>query len=273
GASTTSAAVGILVNAPPSATLTGPAPGSIFAAPASITLTANAGDLDGRVVRVEFYQGTTLLGSAATAPYTWTWTNVPAGAYSLTALAVDDRGAAASSTPVAVTVEAHVAPVADAYVRDGPAHDGRNFGNAPTLTVRKGPSGSNRWSYLKFDTSVLAGVSNVRLRLFGNLSATTSTAVTTSVYAVANATWGETQITWNNKPASAATPLVSVAIDNQTTTARWYEWDVTAYLQQEKAAGRPVVTLVLKNDANSSPYDSFNSREATSQRPELVLTP
>jgi len=273
GASTTSAPVSVLVNAPPSATLTSPVPGAVFAAPASITLTATASDPDGQIVRVEFYGGTTLLGSVPTAPYTWTWTNAPAGAHSLTARAVDDRGAAASSPAVAVSVESHTAPVADAYVRDGSSNAGKNFGTATTLTVRKGSSGSNRWSYLKFDTSVLTTVSRVRLRLFGSLSATTSTAVTTSVYAVANTTWGEAQITWNNKPASGATSLAGVAMANRTTTARWYEWDVTAYLQQEKAAGRHVVTLVLKNDANSSPNDSFHSREATSQRPELVLTP
>jgi hypothetical protein len=34
-----------------------------------------------------------------------------------------------------------------------------------------------------------------------------------------------------------------------------------------------VVTLVLKNDANSSPYDTFRSRQASSNRPELLITP
>jgi hypothetical protein len=57
------------------------------------------------------------------------------------------------------------------------------------------------------------------------------------------------------------------------TTARWYEWDVSAYLQAEKAAGRNTVTLVLKNLVNSSPFDSFRSREAASNRPELLLVP
>jgi hypothetical protein len=90
---------------------------------------------------------------------------------------------------------------------------------------------------------------------------------------VASTTWGETQITWNNKPASGTTPLAAAVIDAQTTTERWYEWDVTAYVQQQKAAGRHVVTLLLKNDANSSPNDAFRSREAASQRPEVVLTP
>src|SRR5262249_45948402 len=174
---------------------------------------------------------------------------------------------------IAVTVESHLAPAADAYVRDGSSNAGKNFGTATTLIVKKGSSGANRWSYLKFDTSALASVSRVRLPLFGNLSATTATAVTPYVSAVANTPGGETKTTWSNKPASATTALAAVAMDNTTTTARWYEWDVTAYVQQEKAAGRPVVTLVMKNDANSSPNDSLRAREATSQRPELALTP
>jgi PKD repeat protein len=273
GTSTTSVPVSVLVNAPPQATLTSPASDAVFAAPASVTLTATASDADGQVVRVEFYQGTTLLGSDETAPYAWTVASLPTGTYAFTARAIDDRGASTTSAAAVVMVESHRPPAADAYVRDGSSNAGKNFGTATTLVVKKGSSGSNRWSYLRFDTSVLPSVSRVRLRLFGRLSGTTSTVVTTSVYPAANVTWGETQITWNNKPASGTTALASTVMNNQTTTERWYEWDVTTYVQQEKAGGRHVVTLVLKNDANSSPTDNFRSREATSQKPELVLTP
>jgi len=90
---------------------------------------------------------------------------------------------------------------------------------------------------------------------------------------VTNTTWTETGITWNNKPASGTTALATVTMVNNSTTSRWYEWDVTAYLQQEKAAGRNTVTLALKNLANSSPFDSFRSKEATSNRPELFMVP
>src|SRR5262249_22259526 len=165
---------GFLVTGAPRGRLTSPAPDAVFAAPASITLTATATDADGQIVRVEFYQGATLLGSDTTAPYTWALANVPAGAYSYTARAIDDRGASTTSAAVVTNVEAHRAPAADAYVRDGSGNAGKNFGAATTLVVKKGSSGSNRWSYLRFDTSVLASVTRVRLRLFGRLSGTTS---------------------------------------------------------------------------------------------------
>ena len=67
--------------------------------------------------------------------------------------------------------------------------------------------------------------------------------------------------------------LASVTLVNNSTTARWYEWDLTAYLQQEKAAGRNVVTLVMKNDVNTNPTATFRSRQASSNRPELRITP
>jgi len=273
GTSTTSAPVTILVNARPIISLTAPAPGSVYPAPASVSLTASASDLDGTVSQVEFFQGSTSLGVVSTSPYTLTWSNVPAGPYSLSARATDDRGAVTVSTPVTITVEAHLRPTADVYVRDGSGNVKRNFGSATSLTVRTGSAGVNRWTYLKFDTSGLAGAGSAKLRLFGRLSATTSQTVVTSVFPSANTSWAEGQITWNDRPATGPTALASVTMDNASTASRWYEWDVTAYLQQEKAAGRHIVTLVLKNAEPSTPYDTFISKEARSNRPELVLVP
>jgi hypothetical protein len=53
--------------------------------------------------------------------------------------------------------------------------------------------------------------------------------------------------------------------------ARWYEWDVTTFIKAEKSAGRNVVSLVLKNLKSSVPYATFNSREASANRPQLVV--
>src|SRR5690349_11381799 len=54
--------------------------------------------------KVDFYQGTTLLGTDTTSPYTIAWTNVPVGVYSLTAKATDDNGAVTVSSAVTVNV-------------------------------------------------------------------------------------------------------------------------------------------------------------------------
>ena len=103
---TTSAAVSIVVDALPTVSLTAPAANTVFAPGANITLTASAADSDGTVAKVEFYRGTTLIGTATAAPYTVTWSNAPAGSYSLTAKATDNKGIAKTSTAVPVIVNA-----------------------------------------------------------------------------------------------------------------------------------------------------------------------
>lgn len=112
GAATTSAPITVSVNAnaAPTVGLTAPANNAAFAAPATIALTATAADSDGTVSKVEFFNGTTLLGTDTTSPYGFSWTNVPIGAYTLTAKATDDKGATITSVPVTVNVNSNVAP-------------------------------------------------------------------------------------------------------------------------------------------------------------------
>jgi RHS repeat-associated protein len=104
GATTTSALVNITVNAPPTVSITSPSNGANFTGPANITITANASDSDGNISRVDFYQGTTLVGTATTSPYTISWNNVTAGGYTLTARATDNLGASSTSSPVSISV-------------------------------------------------------------------------------------------------------------------------------------------------------------------------
>ena len=90
-------------NQPPSVSITRPTGGATFTAPATIAVDATASD-DGSVSRVDFYAGAQLIGTDATAPYSVTWGSVPAGSYSLTAVAFDNAGASTTSAAVAVTV-------------------------------------------------------------------------------------------------------------------------------------------------------------------------
>jgi hypothetical protein len=92
-------------NQPPTVALTSPASGASFTAPATISLAASASDSDGTVAKVEFYAGTTLLGTDTAAPYQLSWSSVPAGTYGLTAVATDDDGASTTSSSVAITVD------------------------------------------------------------------------------------------------------------------------------------------------------------------------
>jgi subtilisin family serine protease len=92
-------------NVAPSVSLTSPTAGETFTAPATVGLAATASDPDGTVTRVDFYANGGLIGSDNTSPFSFTWTNVAAGNYSLTAVAVDDDNASSvPSTAVPIVV-------------------------------------------------------------------------------------------------------------------------------------------------------------------------
>jgi hypothetical protein len=93
-------------NQAPSVSLMAPANGATFTAPATITVGANASDPDGTIARVDFYRDSTLIGSDTSSPYSVTWSSVPAGSYTLTAVARDNDGATTTSSARTVTVVA-----------------------------------------------------------------------------------------------------------------------------------------------------------------------
>ncbi len=93
-----------VINAPPTVSITSPSNNSTFAPASSILINATAADSDGSVSQVDFYNGSTLLGTDNTAPYSFNWTNVPAGNYVLTAKATDNTAAVTTSSAVNVNV-------------------------------------------------------------------------------------------------------------------------------------------------------------------------
>jgi endoglucanase len=94
----------------PSVQITSPAAGASYAPGSSVTLTASASEPTASITKVEFFETpqlsstATLLGTATASPYTFTWSDVPAGYYSLTAEAFDSAGNTATSAPVPVSV-------------------------------------------------------------------------------------------------------------------------------------------------------------------------
>ena len=86
--------------------LTSPSDGASSIAPAGFILNATASDSDGTVSKVQFYSGTTLLGTDTTALYAWSYAGVPSGSYTFMAKATDNKGAVTTSTAVHVTVGA-----------------------------------------------------------------------------------------------------------------------------------------------------------------------
>src|SRR6185295_15513498 len=106
GAISTSAPIGLIVNAPPTVSITSPANQTILTASSNLVISASASDSDGSLSKVEFYEGANLLGTDSTSPFSATWNNIAAGAYVLTAKATDNNGAVTTSSPVVISAAA-----------------------------------------------------------------------------------------------------------------------------------------------------------------------
>jgi beta-glucanase (GH16 family) len=95
---------GVSANPPPTVSITSPVNNAIITTPNNVVINADAADANGSVTQVEFYNGTTLLGMDAIAPYSFTWTTPSVGTYILTAKATDNENSATTSSPITVFV-------------------------------------------------------------------------------------------------------------------------------------------------------------------------
>ncbi len=103
-----------------------------------MTLSASASDTGGTISKVEFYNGTTLLNTDTTSPYSYTWSSVAAGTYAIKAVAYDNAGASATSASATITV-ASATPngLVGAYSLDEGTGSvvGNSSGSGPSGTV------------------------------------------------------------------------------------------------------------------------------------------
>ena len=183
-------------------------------------------------------------------------------------------------SPDGVTLEIHdndastLYAVADAHVRDGPLGDA-NFGVANLLETQTADApGTDQTgeTYLKFDTSSLGSrrFSGVRLRVFGRLAGSAGPTVPAEVFGVSASGWGENSITFNNRPPPSTAALGMVDVGG--TTEFSYTFDVTDFVNRERAAGRNVVTLLLRNAAVSADPTLWSSRFSEYSDPRLIVT-
>ncbi|MGQ8335134.1 carbohydrate-binding protein [Sunxiuqinia sp. A32] len=94
----------------PTISLTTPKVDTSYVFPATITIDADASDADGSISKVDFYQGTTLIGTDNSSPYRLILDNVQKGEYTFWARATDNIGNTASTEDVNVTVS-NILPV------------------------------------------------------------------------------------------------------------------------------------------------------------------
>lgn len=94
----------------PTIALTAPGNGAIYTAPATMNLAASVTANGHTVSKVQFFNGSALLGEDTSAPYGFAWNNVSAGTYALKARAVYDSGSTVDSASASVTVSGLPAP-------------------------------------------------------------------------------------------------------------------------------------------------------------------
>jgi hypothetical protein len=91
-----------------------PTSGSSCPEGSTVTLQAVAVDPDAIIARVDFYDGSDLLGSRLVAPFNLAWGGVKAGSHVLSAVAFDITGASGASLPVTIFAVARGAGEDDA---------------------------------------------------------------------------------------------------------------------------------------------------------------
>jgi PKD repeat protein len=255
-------------------------------APTPAPLAANAGQDTTAVAGATV----TLAGSASggTPPYTYTWqfgdgtsgagasvshAYTTAGTYTATLVVKDAANQTTQDTAV-VTVTSTTTPpppppapptggtgqtltftaVADANVRQGSS---KNYGSATMLVADASPVQD---VLVKF---TVAGVGSERvtkaaLRLYGANESDRGG----DVRRVASQAWSESTVTWSNAPAADPAILGSLPA---IAAGRWYELDVTPLITGDG-------TYSVRVSTTSTNGVGFNSKEASTNRPQLVVT-
>jgi len=166
-----------------------------------------------------------------------------------------------TATPSSVLATINFQPGADAPVYE--QNPTSNYATWPKLRVRSSGSSAEAMSFLKFTvTGVTGAIQSAKLKV--KTLSDSSTGFYCSANAVANTTWTESGITWNNKPTVGAT-LDTVLVG---ATNTWYELDVSDHIT---ANGTYTLALTTTTDQWGN---HFHSREAsnTDDRPYLEIT-
>jgi hypothetical protein len=143
-------------------------------------------------------------------------------------------------------------PVADAYVYE--SNPTTNYGSSTLLRADGSPI---MRSYLRFNVQGVSGtITRVTLRVYANSASTLGY----NIGNVTNNTWTESTITYNNAPAIGS----SVGSSGSFGAGVWTTVNVTSLV-----TGNGTLNLGLYT--SSSTAISFNSRQASTNPPQLIV--
>jgi hypothetical protein len=215
-------------NAAPTITLATPTVSG--ASPATVSLSATAADSDGTISKVEFFNGSTLLATVTTSPYTYSWTNVGTGTYSVTAKATDNLNLATTSAVKTVTVTGAT-------------------NAAPTITLATPTVSGNAPATVSLSATAADSDGTISKVEFFNGSTLLAT-VTSSPYAyawtnVASGTYSVTAKATDNLNAATTSAVKTVTVTSAVNVAPTLSWNTTASKYVDLASGK--VGCVMNN--------------------------
>lgn len=219
-------------NASPTVSITSPSNGASFTAPANLTINATASDSDGSIASVQFFQGSTLLGTDTSSPYSFTWSNVAAGSYSLTARATDNAGAVTTSAAMSITVT-----------------------GTATITIQENQSG-----VCSFDGTVDSDNSGFTGSGFINTPNSSGQGVNWSVSVPSTGTYA---LSWRYANGTTTGRAAQVMVDGSTAVSSvafagsgaWTTWTTTSTVNVSLSAGTHTIRLQATTSAGLANID------------------
>lgn len=232
-------------NSPPTVHIYSPTNNASFNAPANIFIGAEAFDKDGYVATVEFFENGISLGvktnnpmsGSSINPFYIYWTNVPIGAYDLTALATDNKGASTLSVPIHVTVHTPPPPPTNylPVVRISSPPNGAMYHapvNIPIYVYSFDPDGSIA------GVEVFAGTNDLGPALRPCHTTTNGTTECPTNYFL---------ITWSNAPIGNFA-LTAVATDNVGDSKRSEPVNISILPPPPPPSNHPPVVTITASD-------------------------
>lgn len=190
-------AVSIETNQPPTVTITSPYQDQHYPGPALVRLIAEANDPVGKIIKVEFYNGSNLITTEYNYPYDYQWNNVSIGNYNIIAKAYDNSGAVTTSQAVSMSVLPNHSPLV-------------------TLTSPQNNGNSGSSSNIQFEALASDPDGSIKRVEFYNGATLLFTEYqypySRTLYSLAQGTYNFTAKAFDNNGASATSPVVHYTV-------------------------------------------------------------
>jgi chitodextrinase len=211
----------------------------------------------------QIYRDSTLVSTTTATSYSDTALN-PSTNYSYYVVAYDNAGnqsmpsnqvTVTTKTPAPIITNLTLTPAADAYINQ--TKPNANYGSTSTLL---GDASPNEDILIRFNvTGIGTGkVNAAKLKLYVNRASNSGGVVKRAV----SSTWTETNLNWNNKPAVNSTTYGTIG---STSKNSFVEVDLASLITTDG-----IYDLYIDNSSTNDV--AYNSKEASTNKPQLLLT-